>query len=638
MNFKFAYCFPFSFLSLFFIPLIGQSLDQDRARFFGLDGLSRQYDLVEEELKADEVFPFSIPKNKTSGFQSSKNEEEQWFLKENHIEFFSPNAIHESRIVKELFTYDERSNIILDETYQWDKESSVWKAFKRRELDFDLEGNVVSDFRYETESGVLEMAYRSSKLYNSVGNLQESYYVLAPPLYGNWEGEKILNFYNADGDLFRQIEYECDQSNGEWKQILKKEPIVNLEGVDWFSYSWSTSNAAWEVYEITAAEYSENGMTEQEVSTKYVDGNFSEKTIHDYNDQSQRIRTSNYFWNFDLEEWELIDKTEWEYDVLGNVILEIDYVWRSGISEFVGTIKRELVYDSLGNQLSNSRYVWDYINFDWFGLSKIEREFNSENNLVKEFRFWWPRAVNDWQLRSERENLILTAERCVHITNVEYEMLDGLEDFVPQIVTGNKIISYYLESGQLAEEIKSIWNKYNSAFEFVQKRERELEGDNVIFELVSRWNGTEQVWENSIKHEYQYDLSVERSELVEPLNYTSSNNMLLSYSTYFWNEIQNDWFEQIKYNLKWVQKSEALQNDLYVVNYKVFPNPAIDYFRFQPFIEGIELVQLFDMQGRLVKSKYLTADNKMLVSDLAPGMYYYLLGKEGAFSGKVIVQ
>ncbi len=79
--------------------------------------------------------------------------------------------------------------------------------------------------------------------------------------------------------------------------------------------------------------------------------------------------------------------------------------------------------------------------------------------------------------------------------------------------------------------------------------------------------------------------------------------------------------------------------DISLIGFKIFPNPTSDYFslRYDKTQISIKVINLFDMNGKLVKS--FKSTDTLNVSGLSSGLYsfYILLTDNTLFQKKVII-
>ena len=81
-------------------------------------------------------------------------------------------------------------------------------------------------------------------------------------------------------------------------------------------------------------------------------------------------------------------------------------------------------------------------------------------------------------------------------------------------------------------------------------------------------------------------------------------------------------------------------NDISDSGVKVYPNPATDHINFAlTGIQGTVLIELFDMQGRLIISKEASGNMYLPVATLTNGLYLYRISYNGKIQqGKIIVK
>jgi flagellar hook protein FlgE len=168
--------------------------------------------------------------------------------------------------------------------------------------------------------------------------------------------------------------------------------------------------------------------------------------------------------------------------------------------------------------------------------------------------------------------------------------------------------------------------------------------------IEESWEKTTNQWVDISKEEYTYD--------------SNGNNTL--YIVYIWNDTNSQWIakhnEKSTYDVYGNRTSNIWQvwleflsewsiyrrtyyypeqnPDIPKNNISVYPNPASEYIVFDiTNISESTTVELFDNQGKKVLEQKLFVTGQISISNLAKGLYLYMINNSGnIYKGKIIVE
>ena len=206
------------------------------------------------------------------------------------------------------------------------KETSYRKDSLERVIEYDIEGNVVSDIFYNEDGSINA---RSESKYDSEGN--EISYVS----------------YNGDGSISYKYEREYDNAGNEVRFVSYKED-ESVSNRREYEYD-SVGNCIGNIF------YNENGEIINSWKTEY-------------DDVGNEVKNITYNGDGSINAW-----VEYTYDSAGNQISYVSYNGDGSLRE-----KDEYEYDSAGNRISEI-----YYNEDGSIEYKVESEYDSDGKKIR---------------------------------------------------------------------------------------------------------------------------------------------------------------------------------------------------------------------------------------------------------------
>lgn len=185
-----------------------------------------------------------------------------------------------------------------------------------------------------------------------------------------------------------------------------------------------------------------------------------------------------------------------------------------------------------------------------------------------------------------------------------------------------KQVYYYVDGEELYNEGEYIYeyDEYNNCVSMTEYYYDEIES----------------------KTEYLHDLQISSETVHTYIDYEDDfysyvqpthSNMVIEAITYRTDE-NYDFYVDCEYLYKYDELSVSLEeND---VTFNVYPNPANDMINIEA--QDIELVELYDIYGRMLYSEDINDNTSIDISDFAEGIYFIKIYSEGKNSVKKIIK
>jgi len=298
--------------------------------------------------------------------------------------------------------YDEKGNFILYESYDQDGKLKNQNEYgtARLVIKYNEKGNQILEEYYGVDEKLVGEEYgiaRRVYKYNENGNLiLDETYGIDEKLVGDGQGiaRKIYDYdekgnmilfenYGVDGNLTEDNEYTARtiyKYDSKGNDILTEKYMANGELIMHFL------NAK------TISEYDSNGNIIKEESYR-ANGDLGIRTIFQYNSKNQLIETSSYNANWELFEnvfYDNMAKIIYEYDENGNKVLEEFYGADGNLKDKDKFAKSEFQYDNSTRTALDQEFSkeWKLIHTTLMEAVK-EKDFKGNQlSIEKQISFW----------------------------------------------------------------------------------------------------------------------------------------------------------------------------------------------------------------------------------------------------------
>ena len=422
-------------------------------------------------------------------------------------------------------------------------------------------------------------SYKESYTYDSKGNeTAESYFewdITTGKLVSAEKGEFTLD---SKGNYTLNVWYDWDDIAKKWVGSYKSESIYDLNGnrTLYVSYDWDALTSKWV-------------------------GSY--KTENTYNASGNTIIRISYNWDLTVNKWVGQSKDETTYNLNGIPTLTHHYTWNETYSLWENYAKSEYVYDANGNSILETWF--DKRLASWVAIQKTEYAYDSNGNMTLYTYYYFNEVTNKWDGSYKWESVFDSNGH--EILSISYDW----DIYTEKWVADYKYETAFDSNGNLILEI-------------------DYERDEMTNLLVADYK-TVPTWNNAytefIMPEESYDVTIFK-------------HMLTGYDGYTWNADASQWELTEKATFYYSEQdiTGIQENTENLVT--IYPNPATDFLTFT-FKDASQpaLVELFDMQGKLLISRDIYHNQQLPVSHLQTGMYFCKVSQNGVqFNSKLLIK
>jgi hypothetical protein len=363
--------------------------------------------------------------------------------------------------------------------------------------------------------------------------------------------------------------------------------------------------------------------------------------------------------------------------------------WSSSKNSLVPGYSYAYIYGANGERLEQYRSKYDGVKNQFYMYSRFEYHYNANNLLTHYDYYLWDSTANLWVLNYKLENSYRTNNQ-IEIRNgfawndstklweddyrenhyfdtsdykIKYEersfstvtnvwKLGLLDEYINDSV-GNLSQTIRFEAGissgqmELTEKLNSdydslnreiqkleyMWNPGTFQWDLSARSFRTYTSANDVAEIISQHRSGSN-WVTSARHQYTYHFGFPSTDLVIPFtNYF--NDKILEIKSWQWDGVQ--WPEPIKSTYFYSDFKPTSVQVLKENTINAYPNPFTNELSFDlPTSETFQL-ELYDVQGKLVWSQQVRANQKVPTSKLENGLYFYSIrNNKNVFQGKLV--
>lgn len=420
-------------------------------------------------------------------------------------------------------------------------------------------------------------------------------------LGNNWKNHYIYNTQNS----ISQMEYfSWDEDLSAWRPSFKWDYSHTNNGFlsNETRYNYTSQ---WVPSFKRDYTYYSNGNVKTLKYDLFSDNEWrnSYKRHYTYNENGKILLVVQSNWNSEQAAYTPGTRTEYNYDTNGNLIEVLSKTWSNETSEWMLNQKQESTFNANGKITIFIQSSYSQSNQIWTPTRKVEYTYNSNGDILQYMEFDWSTTDNDFINKMKYAYTYPPSQREMQRANW----------------TDN---SYWLN-------VKKIVDTYDNL-------------DNMILNETYNWNQTNNNWIPEFKYDFIYDLNLSINDLILPFWIQTSSLFRYKYlktNYYMFNEENNDWTLFSADENYYSEQSTTAINNLNPEFAAVYPNPASGEIRVITADSPNALLQLINIQGRIVLSQNVTNNETISLEGINNGLYIYRLILDGkATTGKLVVQ
>jgi hypothetical protein len=480
------------------------------------------------------------------------------------------------------------------------------------------------------------------------------------PVYSQFSGSDFSNLTHqpfpdlhkdAGSDLFADNPFRWIQNFNKKNASLKTTPlvlhkldsiVVDGSGKKIFDYGYGDMPVNWVSYIF---------------DRKSITWNPSDKFILEYDRHKNLLVLDYYIWNAQDDKWNPQSKENYTYNQKGNLLSRTHSYWVDDSESWrVGGIFL-VEYDNNDSITLTANYVWNQdvwipffkVEYDFTSTGKKSKSYYGEDNQWVEFRnteYWFNEKgqyIKRYEIQEDEEGNLSESE-ATYEYDEKLRLIKGFSWFKQH---KNGLTRSYMYQMSYDENDNLL---VDDSFEWDEETEEWNHTAEISFDYDIRNNRISQMgkfrfnpadsWRFSYKREWDYDLEVTADNLLM-LEYFFDfpfYNMPTAVRNYNYNEGELEPLEPaIFYWSFYFVSSRQIQ----IANTPdLYPNPfSHALFIKLPETTETAVLEIFDISGRKVLERDVTANTQIHNDGLKKGVYLYrITGSAFHFTGKIVKQ
>jgi hypothetical protein len=346
----------------------------------------------------------------------------------------------------------------------------------------------------------------------------------------------------------------------------------------------------------------------------------------------------------DLSQNTLTRRTLHEYNGAGLNIRSTEYDWDTNTDQWVNSLRTDFTYDGGAILLSAESSYWDPENGQWVAAWNDAFTYDGNGELIGIVEQYYDANISTW-VNSDRRDLTWTPG--VGLVQETWSFWDtSMEEWKPDW----HINRTFDGNGRLTEQIQQCWCLWGVTepqwFNYIKDNYSYDQSDDVV-ELI-RWvtntweNPNDQNWYLDSKLQAISDGSIPYDELLLPF---STGDMSWYYDGYYQRWFNHKLLEWVYSDYEeatatWVETGGAtffyslitlssVAEQEVLGEWLLYPNPAGEVLQLQGPQTGGLVLTLRDLQGRTVLQQSVVASGPISLAGLSAGLYTYTLQAGG---------
>ncbi|HPT15071.1 MAG TPA: T9SS type A sorting domain-containing protein [Bacteroidales bacterium] len=382
-----------------------------------------------------------------------------------------------------------------------------------------------------------------------------------------------------------------------------------LDSLIW--QGWDDLQNEWIAYDREEYSYDAAGR-----NTRYIDSEWDDtagewigymKSDYSYNAAGDMTEEIQWDWNYEFSQWVKSLKYENTYTAGHDILLVTESYWEESSQEWAPEDKYDYTYGSNGKVSLIMRYYWDSGSEQWFLYNKVGYTYNGSGQLLQELGYYWDDGAGIW----------------VEFDKVEYE---------------------YYGNGFIETVTYLTWNEATSSWIPWWKDEFTPDASGNVDEMAEYyWDEDAGEWIGSYLDKYSYNSAYAFDDLILPylvgdMAFDQFVHMPVLIDEQTWDEVSGAWVDSDKGTFYYSPQDITTIPHVTSSTLQLFPNPAGESLTISwPEGNHEATLTLYNLTGRMVMSCEVGNNERLDVSGLRSGSYYYiLLTHNSTYSGKVI--
>lgn len=539
--------------------------------------------------------------------------------------------------------------------YMWDNEAQKWIGHWKFEHQlvpgFELLGSIYYSWNYEqgdwvinnktvyevsSENGVVVTETHWNTDYDS-GNLV----LETKSVYTNQQ----VNSHNLYSSFKNIVDYKWNPLNESWEYDSKRENTFDSFGnniliVDSVYHNTGQEGSKWFIEMMIESNVNPAGLITDYTVTNWqfngISNTITEKnrTQYTYNENKEIIVNLLQKWDFVDEAWKNVSKTEYEYNVSGDLITEVFYnAYNPDTQQWIVSRRVEFDYNADGSQALNAYYELNQETQNLYLTYKTEKRIDAYGETVLEQSIQWNSYLKQEVINYKREKIYDEQRNLLSETNISTDLFWDGSQYQMQI-EGEKTENTYSASNQLLTTAEYYYT--NGQFVGDEKFEYTYNATHptaLETEYAYTWNESTSTWNKESKGVLTSNFEVTRDDMILPFGDEGESREVKMYFSYMatelllyeWSGTANDWVENSKVKVHFSQSEFSSVDEVDAAHMTVYPNPVSDFISVRLTGNTTANIRMYDLQGRKIYESPVNNQSKIDLTGLANGVYFYQL-------------
>jgi hypothetical protein len=322
-----------------------------------------------------------------------------------------------------------------------------------------------------------------------------------------------------------------------------------------------------------------------------------------YNDKGENTKELRQELNLESNYWENYSQDLFTYNIDGKLESDIRQDWNQDANDWINYSKRLWTYNTDGATDYYIDMFWDLANNEWVNETKILFSYDEYENNIQKLEQGWDTETNVWgDINWKWTYTYDLSNNMLESLKQSHDNQNNVYDNVTKLTyTYDTFENQTLFLNQSWDSQTNQWiNKYKGTYEY------DTFG-NLTLSLLQFWSIENNAWNNDYQRLYSYN----------------EHGLQILYIRQTWNNEIGQWVNSYKDERYWsqIEVSNVAEIDQCLIT--VYPIPSLGYIKINSSINEPIEISIFDIHGRNLISKEISANNNQIdLSQLQKGIYF----------------
>jgi len=329
---------------------------------------------------------------------------------------------------KNVFTYNHENQVVSNTTLDFDNISGQWKLRGRMINEYNSNDELIVLMYQSATSGTWTNLFRDLYMYDDSSNLISSSYQQWDNS-NNWKNFSKHEYTNNPLNLpVSDTSFSWNSGLSQWRYDKLSTFEYNPSGKQTrrFEFTWNSLSTLWENNFRWVSEYDAN-MNQLSYSVESWDNTLSQwigtsKDLYTYDSAGNMISDIYQVWESTTSSWYSFSRVENTYDANNNRVLFTETRWDGAF--WLNFYKRIYTYDANNNEILNEYFGWN--SSSWTGIDRLFSYYESfdDHNSINEIN-----TQKEAIIYPNPACSLITFKNDAHINSIDIFNFSGLKVF-----------------------------------------------------------------------------------------------------------------------------------------------------------------------------------------------------------------